>query len=1509
MISEFVTYIGSHLFSFITIIMIVAIASMVIVAIMIILAGKKNASSEDMASNLPPSANIPSKNQDTDDNQESRPNFPYRLGYKINKFLIENGYIKVHSIVKSFFRAQDFLHKVLGMGYKYKLPWYILVGEEGSGKTSLMKSFSVDEIIDDNQNNTALTWWFLKSGVVLDIHGKLFLPKNSMNANDRGWRLIFDLLVRYRAIRPLNGIILTIPADELYGKSRKHIEELKKRAQYSARKLSFAQSYVGMKLPIYIVITKSDLISGFKSFAASIPPRNKTNMLGWSSTSSMDRIYTSQVFSDAFNKFTDDVMELSLEILSENNKASTREGVLVFHRELSHVKEYLQCYVDSIFKDRNIDDAFVFRGFYFVGDGIVDIDLMTNRNSSMPIEKNVVNSNYSNIDAQPEKETPGTQIQQTDNSKTSGQNILFFDDLLLKKIFVEDGIACATRLTIKSTNKRVLTTKITTALFTAIASYGMMNAVKSTNKKRNSLYPSLLKVHELMKVSQNLNLNNIEQDGNEVLADCSNRLIDLMMQLNSLNFKSFFMPISLFSSVNGKLKNALRLSYQRIIVRTIYMNLLLKTKKLLTFSPANHSESIGDVLTITNNKEFENMKNYVSGFIELEKYIQKFDSIRTSGDVNDLNDLIDYTFAGNLPNDFLKNYNQFRMILRNTNFQAIDLSPYKKIAYDVLVNLLQQYIDTVFISTANNGVVQIIKTFVNNIVKNTKTAEELIRDTIDISESLTEVLNKFNESGECWIDKEGFTPNTEFNVFLDDVEKLFGKDVAQQVLDTVAINFVHLQKSLIQLPKTMGEDYTKDSKPSAFLVSFQKMLSELCQEPFMVKTDEEKLDYEIPDDKMVFWDENLIEEAISMSEKFKTFASTKLKKFPKIIQEGLLLTVKEHYCCVIENTIVKAQNLKDVPSAPTKELYYEELLTKQTEKLSSCSNKFIHLMQILKENAYVFSGLTTVLNKIGTSLLYAVDQLFETKQIYKPSNPDIYDWDGNVGVGYKMYGLLDSEEMQQYIEKQRSTIKHLALDYADIIVTFMNSKHILNATICDTKLLTKWTKIVENVKLFDTKSGYNSITLLENFIQDTLNGYTTHNITKDIDVRKLTARTNDYFLNTIIDIKKDVMKYATTLIKKQSINKYQRLHTIYKNKLAGKYPFYSDADSNGNEATIEDVNEFFSAYESMGGTPEDILDQLYIMNDPQIKECYEFMQRIHTFKMFFRNYCSGKIKKINAMIDVNFNGYDHVDKNVENTITKFIKIGYNTPIEDISEDKTGEWTYGTAISYNIGIHTEGNDPKPTLDPKDKNMSINSNIITFKCSGRWALLRFLKKYQSDDYFQYHDDNKRITLAFKIPLSNKSVIVSHVGILSFLSKLDANDTERTSLDLPEIPGIMPYLPKSLINAINNEEKHDNKNIDNNKEKAKLNDILKQRIDKETIHEEVDQEDEEDQDDEEYTQETQEDIDENNDHIEKNNSNDITDLDIIDELGETEDTRTTSNILADVNRVLKNINQHKR
>ena len=1268
---------------------------------------------------------------------------PLPIGEWLNSYLISKGYIRVNSIVKSFFKALDFLKTSLGAGYKYKLPWYMIIGTESSGKSSLMSGFTHGEICDDESESPPCTWWFLKNGVVIDLKGALFLPKSGFNADEDSWNIVLDMLSRYRPARPLNGIVLTIPADELYGKSKLPIEEIKKRAQYVARKLNFAQNYLGMRLPVYIVVTKTDIVPGFQSFCSEIPVRNRGNMLGWSSPYSVDIPYSPRMLDEGFATFENELNEIRMEIFSGNSISLIRDGIFVFPSELLTIKDALSLYIDTIFKSSSVDEKFFFRGFYFTGDS-----------KMMPLlsfEGDLIQNDAMAIVGTPDADINEVGSVSASYNEETVKKIFFFEDLLLKKIFPEEGLASPMKTKENQANKSILISKISTATFVVIGSYGLLSTSDKLKDSKQIIYPSLYKISSLIKNASDLTYKNLELNGNDILADCSNQLLSMMQQINSAKFSSIFVPASWFSSIHNDLTQTLKSSYQRVVIRTIYMNLMLKARELLTMRADVKSKSIAEVLNPQNSAEYLQMKNYVFGLIELEKNIKKFDSLRTSGDPKDLNDLIDYTFKGSLPKEFLDNYQQFRLILMNTPFPAINLSPYKQTAYNVLMNLFQGYLDAVFTTRSESSIISFLDKFILQLSRQNLKEKPNCVEFIKFSKDLTNVCNEIGKEGKTWLDKDIFEPDKEFDAFLDGVETLFGKEEAQKILDIVAVNFGYLRAKLNEFNNALKNDIpgkklqnkSENEFPSSGIFLMERCLSSLCTEPFMEAPGDYQLITDIPAGKMIFWDDELVKYAYEIGKSFEQFAATKIKDFPRKMQEGVLLLARSNLCAVIASTVAKAQSLVDEPSGITSEITSEEILQKQVTELKGVAPKLVSLLNVLREDkfSFVFGNLRAILNKIGFSLLRHIDKLLENQKPYYPNNMKFDFWGAH-------------------------------------------------------SQLTKWTRIVENVKKIAKKDPTSTVAIAENFIRITLNSYDLDTITKKIKPKDIQGGSGDYFQNIVQNIKKGLMSRAEVLLRQRNIERYNSLRDYYTKHLENKYPFenYGKAQRTAMDADLDAVREFFKMYDEFGGSPEMILDQIYQLGN-DAKEVYEFMQKLHSIRAFFGDSLTDPNGSIKVQLEANFEINKREEKNTDYLVDRVFSPNSDANIEPISSDKSGIWYFGDPIELSLRW-AEGDDQadKPVYDQNDPDLILDEQKIRIQCVGNWAAIRFLQKYKAETINSDQLAPNQTVLSFRVPLHSGKIAKIYMGVTPSLPK-KPGEASATSVSVPKIPGKMPEMPSAV------------------------------------------------------------------------------------------------------------------
>lgn len=173
----------------------------------------------------------------------------------------------------------------------YALPWFVVVGEPGSGKTEAIRHSSIGfpaGLQDELQGvggTINMNWWFTNDAVLLDLAGRLMFEEVQAGRTSE-WNEFLALLAKHRKECPINGLILVIPADSLIKDSQ---ETIQGKAARIAQQLENIKRALNIRFPVFVVVTKADLINGFREFFDDMnSPDEQQQILGWSNPRSID---------------------------------------------------------------------------------------------------------------------------------------------------------------------------------------------------------------------------------------------------------------------------------------------------------------------------------------------------------------------------------------------------------------------------------------------------------------------------------------------------------------------------------------------------------------------------------------------------------------------------------------------------------------------------------------------------------------------------------------------------------------------------------------------------------------------------------------------------------------------------------------------------------------------------------------------------------------------------------------------------------------------------------------------------------------------------------------------------------------------------------------------------------------------------------------------------------------------------------------------------------------------
>lgn len=267
----------------------------------------------------------------------------------------------------------------------YDLPWYLVLGAQGVGKTSLVRQLHLQFIrqsySDFDMQSQAFHYALSEEAMLLDVDHKLFTQKTLKERHL--WLTLLKCIKRARPKRPLNGVILTLSVKDLLT----HDRELKQKLFEQVRlRLHELQQRLGMQIPVYVVVTHLDELSGFTDFVLRFTESEREEMFGitFSSKSELSSIDQLPFEYDVLMQHINHRLERDLE---GEYLPETHSRMWYFSVQMAALKEAILEFAKEIFLTRRILHKNDWRGIYFVAhtlQGEQRFDVVTcERNLSM----------------------------------------------------------------------------------------------------------------------------------------------------------------------------------------------------------------------------------------------------------------------------------------------------------------------------------------------------------------------------------------------------------------------------------------------------------------------------------------------------------------------------------------------------------------------------------------------------------------------------------------------------------------------------------------------------------------------------------------------------------------------------------------------------------------------------------------------------------------------------------------------------------------------------------------------------------------------------------------------------------------------------------------------------------------------------------------------------------------------------------------------------------------------
>jgi type VI secretion system protein ImpL len=252
--------------------------------------------------------------------------------------------------------------------WRSDLPWYVLMGPEGSGKTSLLDfsglEFPINKIdrklTRDTRGTQHCDWYFTDHGVLIDTAGR-YLTQPDGDVDGSAWITLLELLRKRRRNRPLNGVMVLIPVEMLLGAA--NAPTLTMLANQVRSRLQEVHQKLHVDVPIYLVLSKADKLLGFDEFFDQLTREESDQVLGTSfrkEQSGSDVTVLRAEFEELLRRLNSQVITR----MHQERDTQRRGRILDFPHQLGQIGERLCLFVDKAFTGNRYQRVSQLRGFY-----------------------------------------------------------------------------------------------------------------------------------------------------------------------------------------------------------------------------------------------------------------------------------------------------------------------------------------------------------------------------------------------------------------------------------------------------------------------------------------------------------------------------------------------------------------------------------------------------------------------------------------------------------------------------------------------------------------------------------------------------------------------------------------------------------------------------------------------------------------------------------------------------------------------------------------------------------------------------------------------------------------------------------------------------------------------------------------------------------------------------------------------------------------------------------------
>ena len=259
--------------------------------------------------------------------------------------------------------------------FVHELPWYAVIGAPDSGNSTALRNSGLrfPPLFEDGDPQVVgvggtryCEWWFSDEAVLLDTAGRYVAHeargRSDVHAGTAAWHGFLALLKKHRPQQPLNGAIVTLSVTDLLLWSKAE------RQHFSAHvRMRLAELYAGLdaRFPVYLLVTKMDLLAGFAEFFENLDAHGRDQVWGTSFPLAADPVSVGKTYANDFEALQNRLYAEMLARIAEVGDLAGRAAIYRFPQQFHALGPLLVEFLTTAFSTLIDHHPLMLRGVYF----------------------------------------------------------------------------------------------------------------------------------------------------------------------------------------------------------------------------------------------------------------------------------------------------------------------------------------------------------------------------------------------------------------------------------------------------------------------------------------------------------------------------------------------------------------------------------------------------------------------------------------------------------------------------------------------------------------------------------------------------------------------------------------------------------------------------------------------------------------------------------------------------------------------------------------------------------------------------------------------------------------------------------------------------------------------------------------------------------------------------------------------------------------------------------------